>query len=681
MRNKVGALLLVAGITFGFSTQFFTADLKISPNSRVLDKPIHNKIHINEIHSMEELHSSRPQLSDIVQSALEQDLVSENMPNLPPFDVVVVGAGLSGAVIAERHASMLGKRVLIVEKRDHIGGNCYDYLDPDTGIRVNKYGAHLFHTNSEEVWNYIRKFSDWSPWEHKVLGYVKSKYIPVPVNIDTVNSLFNLTLSTSSDMQDWLKNKQIQMVNDSKPTNSEEMTLSRVGRDLYELIFKPYTEKQWNISVSQLGPEVTGRIPVRDNFDDRYFSDKYQVLPRHGYTSFFHSMISTNPLIEVHTSTDYFDMQPELRARIPPSTKIFYTGPIDRFFLSKKRLQYRSLKFSRVVKYNQSGFCLPAPVVNYPGKEFPFTRVVEYKHMLNQPSGSSVLFYEFPSDIGEPYYPIPTIENKALYSKLLKMTSSIPNVTFVGRLANYKYFNMDEAISNALHVFRTDSCLPTAEIHVITSVFNENLDWQETLCNLLGFKTVRWFVFDKSGQNRLERPQWIQSSGSHSCTTLGWHVAPLPNVGREGHSWLTYIQTGIFAKTNAFFQGKPEGSLSDLADIILLHHKDEEQSKIIPMPSIYSSKIICPPTDDPWFDSDDYHSELLLLADYLKIPLEKMCRFYRGQFVASFEALEHARTNHTAFIGNVIMPALESGNNPPMGFALERSWVHILGGK
>ncbi len=601
--------------------------------------------------------------------------VAEEEETGPPFDVLVVGAGLSGAVIAERHATVLGKRVLVVEKRNHIGGNCYDYLDPDTGIRVNKYGAHLFHTSNEEVWNYIRKFGRWDAWEHRVLAWVKSKYVPVPVNINTVNMLFNLSIQNSRDMNEWLAIQQINPANSTFPRNSEEMALSRVGRDLYELIFKPYTEKQWNTSASHLGPEVTGRIPVRDNWDDRYFSDKYQVLPANGYTDIFHAMLSGNPLIEVHTSTDYFDLPLKLRSRISPSTKIFYTGPIDKFFSSEKRLEYRSLEFLSVVQHNQPGYYLPAPVVNFPGREFLFTRVVEYKHMLNQSSGSSVLYYEFPSDKGEPYYPVPTAENKALYHRLVEMTRNMSDITFVGRLANYKYFNMDEAISNALHVFRNASLQTVADIHVITSIFHEDLSWQETLCNQLGGKKVRWFVFDKGENSPTESPLWTLNQGDNTCVTLGWYYAPLPNVGREGHSWITYIQNGVFANTNVFIQGKPEGLFaSSSIESILKHVLDGGVARYVPI----SSSITCAPAYDPYFDMDFFHEHLCKISMYLKIPLETMCHSYRGEFIASREALEYARTKHAEFIGSVILAGLESGNDPPMGHALERSWLPFL---
>ncbi len=222
-------------------------------------------------------------------------------------DVCVVGSGLSGSVIAERYANVLKKSVLIIEKRDHIGGNCYDYIDKETNIRINKYGAHLFHTNSERVWEYIQQYSDWTPYEHRVLGLVNGKHVPIPVNIDTVNKLFDLNIQTSEEMEKWLQHEQVHF--DHEPKNSEEMALSRVGQRLFKLIFEPYTYKQWAKYPNELGPEVTARIPVRNDHNDKYFpNDKYQVLPTNGYTNFFENLILNNPFIDVVTNTDYFEI-------------------------------------------------------------------------------------------------------------------------------------------------------------------------------------------------------------------------------------------------------------------------------------------------------------------------------------------------------------------------------------
>jgi len=363
-------------------------------------------------------------------------------------DVCIVGSGLSGSVIAERYATLLQKKVLIIEKRDHIGGNCYDYIDDETNIRVSKYGAHLFHTNSERVWEYIHQYSDWTPYEHRVLGLVNGKHVPIPVNIDTVNRLFDLDIQTSEEMSKWLENEQTHF--EHEPSNSEEMAISRVGTRLYNLIFKPYTFKQWAKYPNELGPEVTARIPVRNDHDDRYFpNDKYQALPKQGYTKLFENMILSNPLIDVLTNTDYFEVNKKINCG-----KLYYTGPIDSYFsdLGWPKLEYRSLDFERRVALNTDYF-QPLSVVNHPGLDDDFTRIVEYKHLLNQVSPHTVYFIERSKDDGEPYYPVPNKENKDLYKKYQEMALKEKGVIFVGRLANYKYFNMDQAILNALEMF------------------------------------------------------------------------------------------------------------------------------------------------------------------------------------------------------------------------------------
>jgi UDP-galactopyranose mutase len=366
-------------------------------------------------------------------------------------DVCVVGAGLSGSVIAERYATQLDQKVLIVEKRDHIGGNCYDYLDPQAQVRISKYGAHLFHTQYDRVWDYVQQFSEWTPYEHKVIGLVNGTHVPIPVNIETVNALFGLNLKNSKEMDEWLKTEQIHY--DHEPVNAEEVALSRVGPRLYELIFRPYTKKQWDREPKELGPEVTSRIPVRNNFDGRYFSDPHQALPKHGYTAIFENMLN-HPNIQYYTNVDYFNVRSQLKCG-----RTYYTGPIDTYFadLGWKKLQYRSLTFERKFLPN-TDFFQPAFVVNHPYTEADFTRIVEYKHLPDQPpSPHTVIFVERSSDVGEPYYPIPNQRNKDLFKKYQKMAQKETQVSFVGRLANYKYFNMDDAILNALELFDQDT--------------------------------------------------------------------------------------------------------------------------------------------------------------------------------------------------------------------------------
>jgi UDP-galactopyranose mutase len=364
------------------------------------------------------------------------------------FDVCVVGAGLSGAVIAERYAATTKMSILVLDKRDHIGGNCYDFIDNETSIRVSKYGAHLFHTRYQQVWDYVQQFSEWVPYEHKVLALVEGNHIHVPVNINTVNALFNLDIKSVEDMDAWLKREQVRY--NRKPSNSEEMALSRVGSKLYNLLFKPYTIKQWNKTPAELGPSVLARIPVRNNWDDRYFSDQYQALPKRGYTNLIQNMLES-PQIIVRLKTDYFDIRDMIKCR-----KTYFSGPIDRFYEKKglPKLEYRSLSFERKVLKNVDHF-QPGSVVNHPSLKDNFTRIVEYKWLPNQEfdSNDTVIFYERSTADGEPYYPVPNERNQNLYTRYKTFANSDPDIYFLGRLANYKYFNMDEAIKNALDMF------------------------------------------------------------------------------------------------------------------------------------------------------------------------------------------------------------------------------------
>lgn len=354
--------------------------------------------------------------------------------------VLVVGAGLTGSVVARELADKQNAEVLVIEKRDHIAGNCYDYIDEDTGIRMNKYGAHLFHTNSEEVWKYVTRFSEWVRWDHEVVSYIDGKIVPMPVNITTVNQLCGTSLQTTEEMNEWLKS--VQYTGDIK--NSEDMALSRVGKDLYEKLFKPYTKKQWNKDPSELDPSVLARIPVRNSFDPRYFSDKYQALPEKGYTAFVEEILN-HPNIKVKLQTDFFDISRE------DYDHIVFTGPIDRYFESSglPKLEYRSIRFD-IEKIKNHGYFQTNSVVNYPETNVDFTRIVEYKHFYNQTSDSTVIVKEFTTDEGEPYYPVPNTKNLELYTLYQDLATKEPNVHFVGRLASYKYFNMDDAILNAL---------------------------------------------------------------------------------------------------------------------------------------------------------------------------------------------------------------------------------------
>ena len=360
-------------------------------------------------------------------------------------NILIVGCGLSGAVIAERIANVLNTKVTIIEKRDHIGGNCYDYYDKETNILMNKYGAHLFHTNNEEVWNYINRFDKWIRWEHKVLTYCDNKFVTIPVNITTINELCEENLSNETDVKEWLEKTQIKY---ETITNSEEMAKSRIGNTLYEKLIKEYTFKQWNKYPNELDKSVLERIPIRPNFDTRYFNDKYQALPHKGYTHFFKKILNHSN-IEVKLNTDYFEYIKDNKYDF-----IIFTGPIDSYFTNLEKLEYRSIDFNIEIIKNMN-YYQPNSVVNYPSIDIPYTRIVEYKHFLNQKSNDTVIVSEKTSDIGEPYYPVPTKKNLDLYEKykVLSQKEEEKNVFFVGRLANYKYFNMDEAILNSIKIF------------------------------------------------------------------------------------------------------------------------------------------------------------------------------------------------------------------------------------
>lgn len=362
------------------------------------------------------------------------------------INILIIGAGISGAVLAERYAS-IGKKVLIIEKRNHIAGNCYDYID-ENGILVSKYGAHLFHTNEESVWDYVTQFSEWYPWEHKVIARVGEKTVPIPVNITTVNELFNCSITTEEEMKIWLEDHRSPI---AVPSNGEEAVLSRVGPILYEKMFKYYTKKQWDKYPAELDASVLERIPVRTNFDDRYFSDTYQALPKGGYTQLFKNILN-HPNIEILLETDYFDVKDQYKNY----EKLFYTGPIDRFFEFKhsltEKLEYRSINF--VIETVDTEFFQKNSVVNYPGTEVDFTRIIEYKHFGNQKSAKTTVVKEFTADEGEPYYPVPNPRNQEIYARYKTEAEKLIDVHFVGRLANYKYFNMDQAFKNALDLFK-----------------------------------------------------------------------------------------------------------------------------------------------------------------------------------------------------------------------------------
>jgi len=359
------------------------------------------------------------------------------------YDYLIVGAGFAGSVLAERLASQHGARVLLIDRRPHVGGNAYDELN-EAGILYHKYGPHIFHTNSDAVVDYLSQFTEWRPYEHRVRAVVRDKLVPIPINRTTLNELFDLDLKTDQEAADYLASR-AEPVEDIK--TSEDVVINAVGRELYELFFQGYTRKQWGLDPSELDKQVTSRIPTRTNTDDRYFSDTFQAMPLHGYTKMFEKMLD-HPLIEIRTGVDYRDLRDEVDA-----DHIVYTGPIDEYFDFRfGKLPYRSLKFDHQTLDEERH--QPVAVVNYPDPQVPYTRISEYKHLTGQEAPVTTITYEYPSAEGDPYYPIPRAENQALYKRYEALADSTKGVTFVGRLATYRYYNMDQIVGQALATFR-----------------------------------------------------------------------------------------------------------------------------------------------------------------------------------------------------------------------------------
>jgi UDP-galactopyranose mutase len=357
------------------------------------------------------------------------------------FDYLVVGAGFAGSVLAERLARGLGKRVLICDQRAHIGGNAYDEYD-SAGLLVHRYGPHIFHTNSVDVFDYLSRFTDWRGYEHRVLACVAGQLLPMPINLDTINRLYRLNLD-SNGMEGFLGS--VAEKRDPIRT-SEDIAVNRVGRDLYNMFFRNYTRKQWGLDPSELDAQVAARIQVRTNRDDRYFTDQFQAMPRRGFTRLFENLLD-HPNISILLNTDYRQITAEI-----PFREMVYTGPIDEFFDFRfGKLPYRSLEF-RHETHDRVWF-QPAAVVNYPN-EHDYTRITEFKYITGQAHHQTSVVYEFPQAEGFPYYPIPQAANVEIYKLYRDLAEATPNVRFVGRLAGYKYYNMDQVVAQALTVYK-----------------------------------------------------------------------------------------------------------------------------------------------------------------------------------------------------------------------------------
>jgi UDP-galactopyranose mutase len=362
------------------------------------------------------------------------------------YDVLVVGAGFAGAIMAERLATQANARVLVIDRRPHIAGNAFDERD-EHGTLIHRYGPHIFHTNAEKVWQYLSKFTEWRPYEHRVLADVEGQLLPMPINRTTLNRLYGLSLETDEQTEAFLAERA-----EPRPRmdSSEDSVVARFGWDLYEKFFKGYTTKQWGMDPSQLGAQVCARIPVRFNEDDRYFNDSFQNMPAAGYTAMFEKILD-HPLIEIRTSTEYVDVRNEVEYG-----HMVWTGPIDELYEHRLgKLPYRSLEFvNSTVPTPDGGLVQPVASINFPDGSTPHTRMTEYRHMTGQsPHDWTALQTEYPRAEGDPYYPIPRPENRELYSRYEALAAEEGNVTFVGRLARYQYLNMDQVVGQALATF------------------------------------------------------------------------------------------------------------------------------------------------------------------------------------------------------------------------------------
>ena len=379
-------------------------------------------------------------MSDLVEAAARRTRrPATGRRVLETFDYLVVGAGFAGSVLAERLARA-GSDVLLVERRPHVGGNAYDHYD-EAGILVHRYGPHIFHTNSERVFRYLSRFTEWRPYEHRVRARVDGQLLPMPINLDTVNRLYGLEL-TSDELEAFLAERAEPV---ARARTAEDVVVGTVGRHLYETFFRGYTRKQWGLDPSELDASVTARVPTRTSRDDGYFTDTFQAMPLHGYTRMFERMLD-HPNIKILLNTDYREVE-----RLVPYGRMIYTGPVDEFFdFCYGKLPYRSLEF-RFETFDRPLY-QPAPVVNYPNEE-DYTRITEFKYLTGQEHPKTTVVFEYPRAEGDPYYPVPNPDNALLYSQYKELADATPEVEFVGRLATYKYYNMDQVVAQALAVF------------------------------------------------------------------------------------------------------------------------------------------------------------------------------------------------------------------------------------
>jgi UDP-galactopyranose mutase len=359
------------------------------------------------------------------------------------YDWLVVGAGFAGSVLAERLAARPGRRILVVDRRDHIAGNAFDEPDGSGGL-IHRYGPHIFHTNAASVFGYLSDFTRWRPYEHRVLACVRDRLVPIPINRTTINELYGLSLQDEPAVEAFLAER----AEPREPARtSEDVVVGRVGQELYELFFRGYTRKQWGLDPSQLDASVTARVPTRANDDDRYFTDRYQAMPLDGYTAMFRRMLE-RPGIEVRTGTDWREVRDT-----EDYGRVVFTGPVDEYFDRRfGPLPYRSLRFA--FETREGSHLLPVGTVNYPDESVPYTRITEFGHLTGRWGDQTTLVREFPKAEGDPYYPIPRPQNAELYKRYEALAAADRRAVFVGRLATYRYYNMDQVVAQALAVHR-----------------------------------------------------------------------------------------------------------------------------------------------------------------------------------------------------------------------------------
>jgi UDP-galactopyranose mutase len=366
-------------------------------------------------------------------------------------DLVVVGSGFFGLTIAERCANELGLDVLVLERRSHLGGNAYSEVEPETGVEVHTYGAHLFHTSNERVWEYVNRFTTFTGYQHRVFARYQGQVYSFPMNLGLINQFFGR--SHTPDEARALIAEQASEIDTDRAQNLEEKAISLIGRPLYEAFVKGYTAKQWQTDPKELSPDIITRLPVRYTFDNRYFNDTYEGLPTDGYTAWLTRM-ADHPKIEVRLDTDFFDVADEYKGVVP----IVYTGPVDEYFgHSEGRLSWRTVDLEREVK--EVDDFQGTPVVNYNDQDVPYTRILEFKHFHPERTylpGKTVIVHEYSRFAGpddEPYYPINTAEDRATLLKYRDLARQEPMVLFGGRLGTYQYLDMHMAIGSALSMF------------------------------------------------------------------------------------------------------------------------------------------------------------------------------------------------------------------------------------